>query len=109
MENLGDIGHLLSWVLIQGTTMKWLSYNDPAEEYSDENPHTRFGMILLGELGAFLSLKAAENRFNPEKPEFSIQLTVEDSSLDALKNLLSLRGEGYCSGGPAHLSKCSIV
>jgi hypothetical protein len=36
-------------------------------------------MILLSKLGAFLSLKAAENHFSLEKPELFIQLAVEDS------------------------------
>jgi hypothetical protein len=52
--------------------MKWLSYNDSEEEYNDKNPYIKFGMILISELGAFLSLKAIENRFSLEKPEFSI-------------------------------------
>jgi hypothetical protein len=100
VENLEDIDHLLSWDLIPGTKMKWLSYNDPEEEYSDEHPHTKFGMILLGELGTFLNLKLAENHFTPDKPEFSIQLLVEDSTLDVMKNLLSRRGEGYIINNP---------
>ena len=103
MENLADLVPPLSWVLIQGATMKWLSYNDPEEEYNDENPHVKFGMILVGELGAFLSLKAAENRFSPEKPEFSIRLAVEDSTLDVLKDLLSRRGEGYSINNPLRI------
>lgn len=80
--------------------MKWLSYDDPAEEYSDKNPHLKFGMILLGELGPFLNLQAAKNHFTPEKPEFSIQLIVEDPTLDVLKDLLSRRGEGYLINNP---------
>jgi hypothetical protein len=60
-------------------------------------------MILIGELGAFLSLKAAENRFSPEKPEFSKQLAVEDSTLDALKDLLSRRGEGCAINNPLRI------
>ena len=52
--------------------MKWLSYNDPKEEYNDKNPHVKFRMILVGELGAFLNLKVTENYFSLEKPEFSI-------------------------------------
>jgi hypothetical protein len=83
--------------------MKWLSYDDPAEEYNDKNPHIKFGMILLGELGAFLSLKAAENHFSPEKPEFSVQLVVEESTLDVLKDLLSRRGEGYAIDNPLRI------
>ncbi|KAH8798363.1 hypothetical protein F5884DRAFT_144082 [Xylogone sp. PMI_703] len=45
-------------------------------------------------------LKTAENHFSPEKPEFSIQLIVEDSTLDVLKDLLSRRGEGYVVHNP---------
>lgn len=66
----------------------------------NENPHIKFGLILLGELGTFLSLKTAENRFTPDKPEFSIQLVVEDLSLDVLKVLLSSSGEGFTINNP---------
>jgi hypothetical protein len=83
--------------------MKWLSYADPALEYNDENPHIKFGMILLGELGSFLCLKTAENHFTPDKPEFSIQLMVEGTTLDVLKNLLSRRGEGYTINTPLRI------
>jgi hypothetical protein len=83
--------------------MKWLLYNDPAKEYNNKNLHIKFGMILLGKLGTFLSLKATENYFNPEKPEFSIQLVVEDSTLDILKDLLSCRGEGYTVNNPLRI------
>ena len=103
MENLGGLGPLLSWDLIHGTTVKWLSYNDPAEEYNDKNPHVKFGMILLGELGAFFNLQAAKNHFNAEKPEFSIQLVVEDPTLNVLKDLLSRRGEGYLINNPLRI------
>ena len=72
VENLEDLGSLLSWDLIGGPSMKWLSYDDPMEIYNDDNPHVKYGMILLGELGTFVKLQAAENQFSPEKPEFSI-------------------------------------
>ena len=52
-------------------------------------------MILIGKLSAFLSLKAIENCFSLEKPKFSIQLVVEDSILDILKDQLSYCKEGY--------------
>jgi hypothetical protein len=103
VENLVDLDPLLSWGLIPGTTIKWLSYDDPEQEYNDEHPHIKFGMILVGELGAFLSLKQAENHFSPEKPGFSVQLLVEDSTLDVLKDLLSRRGEGYTVNNPLRL------
>ena len=60
-------------------------------------------MILVGELSTFLSLRATENRFSPEKPEFSIQLVVKDSTLDVLKDLLSRRGEGYAINSPLRI------
>jgi hypothetical protein len=65
-----------------------------------------FGGKGLGELGAFPSLKAAENHFSPEKPKFSVQLAVEDSTLDVLKDLLSrrrCRGEGYTINNPLRI------
>lgn len=86
-----------------GTTMKWLSYDDPAQEYDDENPHTKFGMILLGELSTFLNLKTAENHFSPDKPEFSIQLLVEEATLEVLKAPLSRRGESYAVSTPLRI------
>jgi hypothetical protein len=60
-------------------------------------------MILLGELSAFLSLKTAENHFSPNKPEFSIQLLVEDTTLEVLKDLLSRRREGYAINNPLRI------
>jgi hypothetical protein len=103
VENLAELVPPLSWDLIQAGTLKWLSYDDPKEEYNDENPHVKFGMILVGELGTFLSLKAAENHFSPDKPEFSAQLLVEDSTLNILKGLLSRCGEGYSINNPLRI------
>jgi hypothetical protein len=100
VKNLAELGPLLSWDLIPGTTVKWLLYDDPREEYDDAYLYIKFGMILVGELSAFLNLKVAENHFSPEKPEFSVQLLVEDLILDVLKDLLSWRGEGYAINNP---------
>ena len=75
--------------------MKQLLYNNPQEEYNNENLYIKYRIILIGELSTFLSLRAIENRFSPEKPEFSIQLVVKDSILDVLKDLLSRYREGY--------------
>jgi hypothetical protein len=83
--------------------MKWLLYDDLAKEYDNKNLHIKFGMILLDKLGAFLSLKAIENHFSLEKPEFSVQLEVEDLTLDVLKDLLSRRGEGYAINNPLRI------
>ncbi|KAH8755119.1 hypothetical protein F5882DRAFT_469227 [Hyaloscypha sp. PMI_1271] len=60
-------------------------------------------MILLGELGAFLTLKTAENHFSPDKSEFSIQLVVEETTLDVLKDLLSRCGQGYTINSPLRI------
>jgi hypothetical protein len=103
VENLADLGPRLSWDLIHGSSIKWLSYDDPTEEHNDRNPYRKFGTILLGELGTFHCLQTAENYFSPERPEFSIQLVVEDSTLDALKDLLSRRGEGYPINNPLRI------
>jgi hypothetical protein len=60
-------------------------------------------MILVRELGAFLNLKVVENHFSPEKPEFSVQLLVKESTLDVLKDLLSCREEGYTINNPLRI------
>ncbi|KAL5328217.1 hypothetical protein ACEPPN_001713 [Leptodophora sp. 'Broadleaf-Isolate-01'] len=83
--------------------MKWLSHNDPEEEYNDDNPHTKLGIILIGEIGTFLSLKTAENHFSLDKPEFSIQLLVEDTTLNVLKDLLARCGDGYTVKSPLRI------
>lgn len=83
--------------------MKWLSYDDPEEQYNDEHPHIKFGMILVGELGPFVNLIVAKNHFSPEKPEFSVQLLVEDPTLEVLKDLLNRRGEGYPINNPLRI------
>jgi len=84
--------------------MKWLSYDDPEEKYDDKHPYIKFEMILVGELGAFLNLKVTENYLSSEKPEFSVQLLVEESALDVLRNLLSYREEGYTINNPFNSS-----
>jgi len=83
--------------------MKWLSYDDPEEKYDDKHPYIKFEMILVGELGAFLNLKVTENYLSSEKPEFSVQLLVEESALDVLRNLLSYREEGYTINNPLRI------
>jgi hypothetical protein len=49
------------------------------------------GIILLGQLGQFITLKSAKNNFNKDKPEFSLQLQVEERSLEILKVLICQR------------------
>ena len=57
-------------------------------------------MILVGELGTFLNLKAAKNYFSLKKPKFFIQLVVKNLTLDVLKDLLSRYREGYAINNP---------
>lgn len=83
--------------------MKQLLYNDPKQEYNNKNLYIKLRIILIGELSTFLSLKTIENYFNPEKPEFSIQLVVENIILDAFKDLLSYRREGYTIKNPLRI------
>jgi hypothetical protein len=90
VENLNRLDPKLSWEAVNGTGIKWLSHNDPDDLYNDEEPGP-LGVILLGQLGPFIRLRSAENNFNKNKPEFSLQLEVEERSLDILKNLIRRR------------------
>jgi hypothetical protein len=89
-ENLHHLDTKLSWVTVNGTGLKWLTYNDPDDLYNDDEPGP-LGIILLGQLGPFVRLLHAENNFNKSKPEFSVQLEIEDKSLSVLKNLVRRR------------------
>lgn len=82
--------------------MKWLAHNDPDDLYSDEDP-TPLGLILLGQLGPFVRLRSAENHFNKDKPEFSLQLHVEDRSLDILKDLIRRRQRNLTVANPLRI------
>jgi hypothetical protein len=53
---------LLYWDLVPGTSIKWLSYNDPSEQYTPDNPHIELGIILIGQLGSFLLRVYGTNR-----------------------------------------------
>ena len=103
VKNFTKLVLLLSWDLILGSTIKWLSYNDPKEEYNDENPYIKYRIILVGKLSTFISLKTAENHFSLKKSEFSIQLVVADLTLNILKNLLSRYREGYTINSPLRI------
>ena len=61
------------------------------------------GIILLGQLGQFAKLKSAENNFNPDKPEFSLQLQVEEGSLENLKVLIRRRDRNLTVTNPLRL------
>lgn len=58
------------------------------------------GIILLGQLGQFTTLKSAENNFNKDKPEFSLQLQVEEPSLDILRVLIRRRDRNLTVTNP---------
>jgi hypothetical protein len=61
------------------------------------------GIILLGKLGPFIRLRTAENNFNKNKPEFSLQLEVKERSLDILKNLIRRRERNLTVANPLHV------
>jgi hypothetical protein len=67
-----------------------LAYNDSDDLCNDEEP-SPLGVILLGKLGPFIMLRSAENNFSKNKTEFSLQLEIEERSLDILKNLIRRR------------------
>jgi hypothetical protein len=90
VENLDRLDPKLSWEAVNGTGIKWLTYNDPGDLYDDDKPGP-LGIILLGQLRPFIRLRSAENNFNKNKPEFSLQLEVEERSLGILKNLIRRR------------------
>jgi hypothetical protein len=85
--NLERLDPKLSWETFNGTGIKWLAHNEPDDLYNAEEPGP-LGIILLGQLGQFMTLKSALNNFNPDKPEFSLQLQVDARSLDILNVLI---------------------
>jgi hypothetical protein len=90
VDNLDRLEPKLSWEAVNGTGLKWLTYSDPGNMDNDKEPGP-LGVILLGRLGPFVRLRSAENNFNKNKPEFSIQLEIEHRSLGILKNLIRRR------------------
>jgi hypothetical protein len=69
----------LSWEAFNRARIKWLAHNEPDDIYDDEELG-HLGIILLRPLGQFTTLKSAVNNFNPDKPEFSLQLQVDERS-----------------------------
>jgi hypothetical protein len=90
------------WVAFSGTGIKWLAYNNPADLYDDDEPGP-LGIILLGQLGQFFTLRSAENHFNKDKPEFSLQLQIEDQSLEILKLLIRRRDRNLTVTNPLRI------
>lgn len=70
--------------------------------YSDEELGP-LGVILLGQLGPFVRLRSAENNFNKNKPEFSLQLEIGDRPLGILKDLIRLRDRSLTVVNPIRI------
>ncbi len=102
VENLERLDPKLSWEAFDGAGIKWLVHNEPDDIYDNKGPGP-LGIILLGQLGQFISLKSAVNNFNPDKPEFSLQLQVDERSLDVLKVLIRWRDRNLTVTNPLRL------
>jgi hypothetical protein len=102
VRNLERLDPKLLWEAFSRTRIKWLAYNDPDELYHDEELGP-LGIILLGQLGQFTTLKSAVNNFNLDKPEFSLQLQVEERSLEILKVLIRRRDRNLTVINPLRL------
>jgi hypothetical protein len=76
-----------------------LTHNEPNDIYDDEE-FGPLGIILLGQLGQFPKLKSAKNNFNQNKPKFSLQLQVEEPSLEVLKALIRRRDRNLTVTNP---------
>jgi hypothetical protein len=100
--NLGRLDPKLSWEAFSGGGIKWLTHNEPDDIYNNEELGP-LGIILLGQLGQFTTLKSAVNNFNPDKPEFSLQLQVEETSLEILKALIRRRDRNLTVPNPLRL------
>ena len=100
--NLERLDPKLSWEAFNGAGIKWLTHNEPDDTYDDEELGP-LGIILLGQLGQFTTLKSAVNNFNPDKPEFSLQLQVEERSLEILKVLIRRRDKNLTVTNPLRL------
>ena len=97
--NLERLDPKLSWEAFDGAGIKWLAHNEPDDLYDDEELGP-LGIILLGQLGQFTTLKSAQNNFNKDKPEFSLQLQVEERSLELLKVLIRRRDRNLTVTNP---------
>jgi hypothetical protein len=96
--NLERLNPELSWETFTGAGTKWLALNKP--DKFDDKELGPLGIILLGQLGQFTTLKSAQNNFNQDKPEFSLQLQVEERSLEILKALIRRRDKNLTITNP---------
>ena len=88
--NLERLDPKLSQEAFNRARVKQLAYNTRDDLY-DNKELGPLGIILLGQLGQFTTLKSVINNFNPDKPEFSLLLQVEEGSLKILKVLIRRR------------------
>ncbi len=97
--NLVRLDPKLSWEAFNGTGIKWLAHNEPDDLYGDQELGP-LGIILLGQLGPFMTLGRARNNFNKDKPEFTLQLQVEERSLEVLKVMIRRRDRNLTVTNP---------
>ena len=97
--NLKRLDPKFSWEAFSGGGIKWLSHNEPDNTYDNEDLGP-LGIILLGQLGQFTTLKTAGNNFNKDKSEFSSQLHVEEQSLDVIQLLFRRRNRNLTITNP---------
>lgn len=102
VENLDRLDPRLSWEAVNGVGTRWLSYDDPDDLCNGDDP-SPLGIVLVGQLGPFIRLKSAENYFNKNRPEFSLQLEIQDRSLRILKNLIRRRETSLTVTNPLRL------
>jgi hypothetical protein len=105
--NLERLDPNLSWEAFNGTGIKWLAHNNLDDLYDIEELGP-LGIILLGQLGRFTTLKSAENNFNKDKPEFSLQLQVEERSLEILKVLIRRRDRNLTVTNPLRVKVAEL-
>lgn len=99
VKNLDRLKSKLWWETIKGSGIKWLTHSS-ADRDEESGP---FGLILLGRLGPFVPLSSAENNFDPNKPEISIQLEVEEESLSTLQELIRQRDSSFTVTNPLRI------
>lgn len=101
-QNLERLNPNLVWHTFSGNSTQWLAHTQPDDLYSEDDLGP-LGIIFLGQLGDFVNLTAARNRFNLEKPEFSLQLRVEEGALDVLKTFLRRRDPNLTVTNPLRI------
>jgi hypothetical protein len=97
--NLKRLDPKLSWEAFSGNGTQWLAHKDPDDIYNDDDLGP-LGIILLGQLGSFINLSTAKDNFGKGRPEFSLQLQVDERSLEVLKILIRRRDRNLTVANP---------